>query len=169
MAQLLTEPGTGVSYLYATQTGPAAQMWSCLPMLETKILFVIFKVNGAKVPSPKQAFRGPADEHQLVQNYMQLPWPWLYGDPSWKESTCSSTVQQCMGSPCIMAKASTHSKTMVALVHTLTLLSMQHNVHVHIQHIVGVNNDIADALFHFEMDRFWQLCPTCRGKAFSNS
>ena len=58
----------------------------------------------------------------------------------------------------IMAKASTHSKTMMALVHTFTLLSMQHNIHVHIQHITGVNNDIADALSRFEMDRFWQLC-----------
>ena len=48
---------------------------------------------------------------------------------------------------------------MMALVHTFTLLSMQHIVHVHIQHIVGVNNNIADALSHFKMDRFWQLCP----------
>ena len=58
----------------------------------------------------------------------------------------------------IMAKASTHSKSMMAPVCTFTLLSMQHNVHVHIQHIVGVNNDVADALSHFEMDRFQQLC-----------
>ena len=59
----------------------------------------------------------------------------------------------------IMAKASTHSKTMMALVHTFTLLAMQHNVQVHIHHITGVSNDIADALSCFEMDRFWQLCP----------
>ena len=58
-----------------------------------------------------------------------------------------------------MAKASMHSKNMMALVHTFTLLAMQHNVHVHIQHIAGVNNDVADMLLHFEMDRFWQLCP----------
>ena len=57
-----------------------------------------------------------------------------------------------------MAKASTHSKTMMALVHTFMFLSMQHNVHVHIQHIAGVNNEIADALSHFEMDRFCKLC-----------
>ena len=43
---------------------------------------------------------------------------------------------------------------MMALVHTFTLLSMQHNIHVHIQHIAGVNNDIADALSCFKMDRF---------------
>ena len=54
----------------------------------------------------------------------------------------------------IMARASTPSKSMMALVHTFTLLSMQHNIHVHIQHIVEVNSDIADALSHFEMDRF---------------
>ena len=57
----------------------------------------------------------------------------------------------------IMAKASTHSKTMMALVHTVTLLSMQLNIHVHIKHIARANNDIADALSHFRMDRFWQL------------
>ena len=59
----------------------------------------------------------------------------------------------------IMAKASTCSKTMMALVHTFTLLSMQHNIHVHIQHNTGVSNDIADVLSHFKMDRFRQLCP----------
>ena len=58
----------------------------------------------------------------------------------------------------IMAKASTCSKTMMALVHTFILLSMQHNIQVHIQHITRVSNDIADALSHFEMDRFQQLC-----------
>ena len=59
----------------------------------------------------------------------------------------------------IMAKASTHSKTMMALVYMFTLLSMQHNIHIHIQHITGVNNKIADALSCFKMDRFQQLCP----------
>ena len=59
----------------------------------------------------------------------------------------------------IMAKASTHSKTMMALVHTFMLLTMQHNVQVHIQHITRVCNDIADVTLHFKMDRFWQLCP----------
>ena len=58
----------------------------------------------------------------------------------------------------IMAKVSTHSKTMMALVWTFTFLSMQHNIHMHILHIAGVNNEIADALHHFKMDRFQQLC-----------
>ena len=47
---------------------------------------------------------------------------------------------------------------MMALVCTFTVLSMQHNIHVHIQHIVGVNNEIVDALSHFAMDRFQWLC-----------
>ena len=59
----------------------------------------------------------------------------------------------------IMAKVSSHSKTMMVLVCSFTLLTMHHNVHVKIQHIAGAKNDIADALSHFEMDRFHQLCP----------
>ena len=59
----------------------------------------------------------------------------------------------------IMAKASSRSKTMMVLVCTFTLLAMHHNVHVKIQHIAGANNDVADALSHFNMDRFQQLCP----------
>ena len=58
----------------------------------------------------------------------------------------------------IMARASSHGKTMMVLVCTFTLLMMQHNVHIKIQHIAGVNNDMADVLSHFEMDRFQQLC-----------
>ena len=54
----------------------------------------------------------------------------------------------------IMAKASSCSKTMMVLVHTFTLLVMQHNMHVKLQHIVGVKNDVADALSCFKMDRF---------------
>ena len=59
----------------------------------------------------------------------------------------------------IMAKASSHSKTMMVLVHSFTLLVMHHNVHVKIQHIAGVKSNVVDVLLHFEMDRFHQLCP----------
>ena len=59
----------------------------------------------------------------------------------------------------IMAKASSCSKTMMVLVHTFTLLAMHHNVHIKIQHIAGANNEVADALSRFDMDRFRQLCP----------
>ena len=59
----------------------------------------------------------------------------------------------------IMAKASSHSKTMMVLVCSSTLLMMHHNVHVKIQHFAGVKNNIVDALLHFELDRFHQLCP----------
>ena len=88
---------------------------------------------------------------------MQLSWlalwgPHLKGECLLLHCNNASVVH-------IMAKASTSSKTMMALVRTFALLSMQHNVHMHIQHITGVNNEIADALSHFEMDRFHQLCP----------
>ena len=58
-----------------------------------------------------------------------------------------------------MAKASSRSKTMMALVHTFTLLAMRHNVHIKVQHIAGLHNEVADALSHFDMDRFQWLCP----------
>ena len=64
----------------------------------------------------------------------------------------------------IMAKAFTHSKTMMPLVQIFTILSMQHNIHVHIQHIAGVNNEIADALSCFKMDRFCKLLPHAQVK-----
>ena len=58
----------------------------------------------------------------------------------------------------IMARASSCSKTMMVLVCTFTLLVMWHNMHIKIQHIAGVNNDMADVLSCFEMDRFQLLC-----------
>ena len=59
----------------------------------------------------------------------------------------------------IMTKASLHSKTIMVLVCTFTLLAMCHNIHIKIQHIAGANNEVADALSHFDMDRFRWLCP----------
>ena len=59
----------------------------------------------------------------------------------------------------IMAKASSCSKTMMALVCTFTLLAMKHHVHIKVQHIAGLNNEVADALSRFDMDRFRHLCP----------
>ena len=59
----------------------------------------------------------------------------------------------------IMAKASSCSKTMMVLVHTFMLLAMQHNIHIKVQHIAGLNNKVADALSRFDMDRFWWLYP----------
>ena len=86
---------------------------------------------------------------------MQLPWLWLCEDLKGKYLLlhCNNALVAHM-----MAKASTCSKTMMALVQTFTLISMQHNIHVHIQHIAGVNNEIADTLSRFEMERFHQLC-----------
>ena len=59
----------------------------------------------------------------------------------------------------IMARASSCSKSMMALVHTLTLLAIRYNVHIKVQHIAGLHNEVADALSRFNMDRFWWLCP----------
>ena len=59
----------------------------------------------------------------------------------------------------IMAKASLHSKTMMVLVCTFTLLAMHHNIHIKIQHIAGAINEVADMLSRFDMERFWWLCP----------
>ena len=100
---------------------------------------------------------GPTDEYQLAQVVCSHPGLGSLGAPVKREVLAfhcnnASVVH-------IMAKASTCSKTMVALVHTFMLLAMQYNVQVHIQHIAGVCNDIADVLSHFEMHRFWQLCP----------
>ena len=53
----------------------------------------------------------------------------------------------------IMAKASSHSKTMMVLVRTFMLLAMRHNVHVKIQQIAGLDNEVTDALSCFDMDR----------------
>ena len=58
----------------------------------------------------------------------------------------------------IMAKASSRSKSMMALVHTFTLLAMCHNVHIKVQHIAGLHNEVADALSRFDMDRFRRQC-----------
>ena len=35
----------------------------------------------------------------------------------------------------------------------------KHNIHVIITHVVGVNNAIADALSHFQVNHFQQLAP----------
>ena len=45
------------------------------------------------------------------------------------------------------------------LVHQLVLLSMQHNFVVQARHIPVVSNEIADALSHFQMQRFQGLAP----------
>ena len=150
------QPGMG-SATCMIQTGPAVHMWSCLPMLAIKGLVVICQGQWCLGTSPQQAFKDQQmsiNWHKLYAVTMALAlWgPQLKGKCLLFHCDNASVVH-------IMAKASTHSKTMMALVHTVTLLSMQHNIHVHIQHIAGVNNDIADALSCFEMDRFWQLCP----------
>jgi len=40
------------------------------------------------------------------------------------------------------------------LVHFLLLISMKHNFLVRARHVPGVNNEIADALSRFQVQRF---------------
>ena len=122
----------------------------------TRASAVTSRANGAREPSPC-SFRDrqiSINWHELYVVTMALVlWgPQLTGKCLLFHYDNASVVH-------IMAKASTHSKTMMVLVHTFTLLAMHHNVHVKIQHIAGVKNDVVDALSCFKMDRFRQLCP----------
>ena len=139
------------------QTGPTAQMWSCSPILAIKGLVAISRANGVRVPFPSRHSRTnqmSINWHELYVVTMALAFwgPQLKGKHLLFHCDNTSVVH-------IMAKASTCSKTMMEQVCTFTLLSMQHNIQVHMQHITEVSNNIADALSCFEVDRFWQLCP----------
>ena len=45
----------------------------------------------------------------------------------------------------------------MVLVCSLVMLGMQNNFNLHLQHIPGVKNGIADALSRFHNDEFWWL------------
>ena len=45
------------------------------------------------------------------------------------------------------------------LVRFLVLISMKHNFLVRARHVPGVNNEIADALSRFQVQRFRELTP----------
>ena len=59
----------------------------------------------------------------------------------------------------IMAKYSSKSKSMMVLVHSLTMFGMWNNFDLHLQHIPGINNGITNALSRFNHDQFWHLAP----------
>ena len=42
-----------------------------------------------------------------------------------------------------------------------------HHVHIKVQHIAGLNNEVADALSRFDMDRFRHLCPGAAPQSLS--
>ena len=91
---------------------------------------------------PQQVFKDQQmsiNWHELYAVTMALAlWgPWLKGKHLLFHCNNALVVH-------IMAKASTCSKTMMALICTFMLLAMWHNVQVHIQHIARVCNDIAD-------------------------
>ena len=47
----------------------------------------------------------------------------------------------------------------MALARMLYFHATQHNIDICIMHIPGVQNNVADAISHFQMVRFWQLVP----------
>ena len=79
-----------VSYL-TMQTGPAAQMWSCLPMPVIRALVVTFRANGVKVPFPSKPWM-TSRWASTGMNFMLLPWLWLCGDLNSKANACSFIV-----------------------------------------------------------------------------
>ena len=48
----------------------------------------------------------------------------------------------------------------MTLVRLLYFCAARYNMHVMITHIMGTNNNIADAISRFQMDRFRSLAPT---------
>ena len=60
----------------------------------------------------------------------------------------------------IWDKGSTRAAHTMALVRLLYFCAVHHQLNVCVVHVPGVCNDIADALSHFQMDRFWKLAPT---------
>ena len=59
----------------------------------------------------------------------------------------------------IWQKGSTHCKEIMALVRLLYFCVAQYNIHIMITHIAGINNNIADAISRFQMERFSSLAP----------
>ena len=145
----------GVSYLYNAA-------WTNSPDVE---LFTNASNKGSGCYFQGQWCQGTFPKQAFSDQKMSINWHELYAVTLALALWGPQFKGKCLLLHCnnasvihIIAKASTHSKTMMALVCTFTLLSMQHNVHIHIQHIIRVSNKIADALSHFEMDRFQQLC-----------
>ena len=63
----------------------------------------------------------------------------------------------------IMAHCSSCSKPMMMLVHSFTMLAMQHSIKVLVQHMPGANNEIADALSHFQDAHLRNFAPDANG------
>ena len=59
----------------------------------------------------------------------------------------------------IWSKGSTRCGELMTLVWTLYFCAARYNMHIMITHIIGTNNCIADAISHFQMDRFRSLAP----------
>ena len=51
------------------------------------------------------------------------------------------------------------SRYMMALVHSLVMLSMKHKLDIWLQHIPRVDDAIANTLSRFMNEEFWKLTP----------
>ena len=52
-----------------------------------------------------------------------------------------------------------HIPRVMDLVRHLTLITLKHNIYIHMQHVEGKKNEIADSLSRFQMERFRTLAP----------
>ena len=146
----------GVSFLYDTE-------WTSSPDVE---LYTDASNKGFGCYFQGQWCQGRFPAQSFGDKQMSINWCELYVVTMALALWGPQLADKCLLFHCnnasvvhIMARASSCSKTMMVLVCSFTLLMMCNNMHVKIQHIAGAKNDIADALSHFEMDRFHQLCP----------
>lgn len=59
----------------------------------------------------------------------------------------------------IISKGRSKVPSIMKLMRRLTFLSCVHNFVIHAKHIPGVENDIADSISRFQMDKFFRLAP----------
>ena len=138
----------GVSYLYDADWTSSLDM-ELFTDTSNKGFGCYFQGQWCQGTFPKQAFK---------DQQMSINWCELYAVTMALALWGPHLKGKCLLLHCdnvsvvlIMDKASTGSKTIMALVRTFTLIYMQHNIHVHIKHITGVNNKLADAFFCFEV------------------
>ena len=60
---------------------------------------------------------------------------------------------------CAWKKGSCRNKSAMALIRCMLAIAARHNFILYIQHVAGINNDIADALSRFQVSRFRRLAP----------
>ena len=59
-----------------------------------------------------------------------------------------------------------HIPRVMDLVRHLTLLTFKYNIYIRVEHIAGKNNEIADSLSRFQLNRFRSLAPHADPRPF---